>query len=122
MSLTEHDHQVTLMKWAALQTKTLPELALLFAVPNGGHRHPATGAKLKAEGVKPGVPDLWLPVPRNLFHGLVIELKTELKSSKVSAVQDWWLNALSNQGYKAVVCKGWDTARNEILDYLAGRA
>ena len=122
MSLTEHYHQVTLMKWAALQTTTLPELALLFAVPNGGHRHPATGAKLKAEGVKPGVPDLWLPVPRNLFHGLVIELKTELKSSKVSAVQEWWLAALGNQGYKAVVCKGWDTARNEILDYLAGKA
>ncbi len=84
------------MKWAALQTTTLPELALLFAVPNGGHRHPATGAKLKAEGVKPGVPDLWLPVPRNLFHGLVIELKTELKSSKVSAAQEWWINSLNN--------------------------
>lgn len=116
--MTEHEHQVTLMKWAALQSKALPDLELLFAVPNGGHRHPATGAKLKAEGVKPGVPDLFLPVPRHGFHGLWLELKTELKASKVSAVQDWWLNSLSNQGYKTVVCKGWDSARNEILEYL----
>ncbi len=118
MTTTEHDHQVNLMSWAAMQTKALPELNLLFAIPNGGHRHPATGAKLKAEGVKAGVPDIALMVAKKGYHGLFIELKTEKKSSKLSDVQINWLNALTEQGYKAVECRGWNDARNTILDYL----
>lgn len=116
--MSEHDHQVNLMSWAAMQTKALPELKLLFAIPNGGNRHQATGAKLKAEGVKKGVPDLALMVAKKGFHGLFIELKTEDKKSKLSVEQQHWLTALTAQGYKAVECRGWDEARNTILDYL----
>lgn len=114
----EHAHQVSLMTWAALQTNVLPELNLLFAIPNGGHRSEITGAKLKAEGVKKGVPDLALMVAKKGFHGLFIELKTEDKKSKLSVEQQHWLDALTAQGYKAVECRGWDEARNTILDYL----
>ena len=116
--MTEHDHQVALMLWAAMQTKVLPELKLLFAIPNGGHRHPATGAKLKSEGVKPGVPDLALMVAKKGFHGLFIELKTTKASSKLSEHQIHWINALTAEGYQAVECRGWDDARNTILEYL----
>ncbi len=61
---TEHVEQVSLMRWAALTKRRRPELALLYAIPNGGDRHKAVAAKLSAEGVKSGVPDLCLPVPR----------------------------------------------------------
>ena len=71
----EHKIQVALCQWlAAVHTV---EYALTFAVPNGGHRHVAVAAKLKAEGVKRGVPDLFMAVPRGDKHGLFIELKTE---------------------------------------------
>jgi hypothetical protein len=47
----------------------------LFAVPNGGKRSPITAAILKALGVKPGVPDLVLPIAAAPYGGLYIELK-----------------------------------------------
>ena len=61
MKLTEHRIQAGLFKWFKLASARHPELALLFAIPNGGARDPITGAMLKAEGVKRGVPDLFLP-------------------------------------------------------------
>lgn len=78
--MTEHEEQKALIEWSAWMSNARPELSLMFAVPNGGDRHPAVAAKLKAEGVKAGVPDIFLPVPRNGYHGLFIELK-ELKGA-----------------------------------------
>ena len=54
----EHVEQAALFRWAEFARARLPELTLLHAIPNGGHRHKATAARLKAEGVKRGVPDL----------------------------------------------------------------
>lgn len=54
--LNEANEQTALFHWAAFAAKhEHPELALMFAVPNGGHRHPVVAAKLKAQGVKAGV-------------------------------------------------------------------
>jgi hypothetical protein len=74
--MTEHDEQVALSRWVTLLQPRHPELALLHAIPNGGHRHKAVAVRLKAEGVKRGVPDLCLPVPRGGHHGLYLEMKT----------------------------------------------
>lgn len=38
-------------------------------------RDKATAVALKRQGVKAGVPDICLPVARNGYHGLHIELK-----------------------------------------------
>lgn len=115
----EHFEQVRLFTWVKAQVKRTPELALLFAIPNGGQRHPAVAAKLKAEGVKPGVPDLCLPVARGKFHGLFIELKAP--GGKAADSQKWWLNALGHQGYCAHLCIGWESARKVIEAYLDER-
>jgi hypothetical protein len=117
-TMTEHDEQVNLMQWAAHATCAHPELHLLYAIPNGGQRHKVTAAKLKAEGVKSGVPDLHLPVPRGTFAGLYIELKRR-KGGVVSPEQREWLNNLEAHGYRTYVCKGWESARDAILEYLA---
>jgi len=113
----EHVEQVALMRWAMFARARFPELVLLYAVPNGGHRHKATAARLKAEGVRRGVPDVCLPVARSGAHGLYIELKTE--RGKATFEQLGWIRALRRQGYVAEVCHGWESARSMIEHYLA---
>lgn len=116
---TEHEEQVALFQWVRVAAGSRPALNLLYAIPNGGHRHKAVAAKLAAEGVKPGVPDLCLPVARGEFHGLYIELK-RAKGGTVSAGQKAWLGDLSAEGYCAMRCNGWDEARQALTTYLDG--
>lgn len=116
--MSEHDEQVALFEWAALCTGRWPEIELLHAIPNGGHRHVAVARKMKAEGVKAGVPDLCLPVARGGYHGLYIELKHGRNT--VTAEQEEWLNALSDQGYYAATAYEFDGASEMIEAYLNG--
>lgn len=112
---TEHQEQVVVIDWFDMQ---YPALAgRLFAVPNGGHRHKAVAAQLKAEGVRAGVPDLWLPIPCHGFHGLIIEMKRR-RGGQASTEQTGWLNFLDVHGYLAVLCAGADPAMQTIKDYL----
>ena len=94
----------------------IPALRLLHAIPNGGKRDKATAARLKAEGVKPGVPDLFLPVPSGAHHGCYIELKAGRNT--ISDYQEEWIDALRAQGYFVDVCWGWQSAARVIAEYL----
>jgi hypothetical protein len=114
---TEHGHQVALFLWSAVAKQWLPELDLMFAIPNGGERAKPVAARLKAEGVKRGVPDIFLPVPMGNAHGLFIELKKP-KVGRVSDRQTQWASNLINKGYPVSVCYGWKEARDDLLDYL----
>lgn len=114
----EHQEQVTLFAWARLEESRFPELSLLFAVPNGGARNVVTGQRLKQEGVKRGVPDVWLPVARCGYHGLVIELKAG--KGRPTAEQKAWLKALAAQGWLTQVCVGFEAARDVLVRYLDG--
>ena len=71
---------------------------------------------MKAEGLKAGVPDLCLPVARQGYHGLYIEMK--YGRNKPTAKQKWWLEKLAEQGYKTIVCWGADEAIAVLEDYL----
>jgi hypothetical protein len=93
-----------------------PELGMLYAIPNGGDRHPVVAAKMKAEGVRAGVPDYCLPVARGGYHGLYIELKTP--TGYPSREQRAWIAALREQGYRAEVCRGWEAAWDVIREYM----
>lgn len=118
----EHFEQVALFIWAdsAGARAKHPELEMLFAVPNGGHRHKATAGKLKAEGVRRGVPDLMLDVSRGGFHGFRGELKAE--GGAMSIDQRAWRDRYKAHGYYHVVAVGWEAMRDEILGYLELRA
>ena len=111
----ETDEQQALFNWAKISG--IPDIDLLHAIPNGGHRNKATAGRLKAEGVKRGVPDIFLPVPKNGYHGLYIELKRQ-KGGKLSVEQKEWCNRLFQNGYKVFVAEGWVEAREAILEYL----
>ena len=112
----EHAEQAALFRWVRFRVQRWPELELLHAIPNGGDRHPAVAAKLKAEGVRRGVPDICLPVPRGLWHGLYIELKAGTNGA--SPEQRQWISALREQGFRAEVCRGWEAAARLIAEHL----
>ena len=90
----EEIEQTCLFRWAALESGAHPELALLHAIPNGGKRSKSEAARMKAAGVKPGVPDMFLPVAREGCHGLYIELKRR-DGGRVSPEQTAWMDALA---------------------------
>lgn len=117
---TESVEQISLFRWAAYQANAHPELRWLYHVPNGGHRSKATAGRLKAEGVKAGVPDIVLPEPCGIYHGLYIEMK-RLRGSGATDKQSEWLEHLAERGYRTAVCRGWEAAAKEILSYLALR-
>ncbi len=98
----------------------MPEVAdLIFHVPNGGHRVKAVAAKLKAQGVKAGIPDLVLPMARGGFFGLYIEFKaTPPNDAAISASQHERIRKLNAQGYLAVVCRGHFDTIEQIRAYL----
>lgn len=110
----EHQHQKALIQWFDAQYQA--HRGRLLAIPNGGARHPAVAGKMKAEGVRAGVPDLFLPVPKGGLHGLWVELKAP--TGRPTPQQLGWLDYLASQGYAAVLCKGWEAARDTIRDYL----
>ena len=120
--VSESVEQMCLFRWAAYSMGAMPELEWLYHIPNGGKRDITTAKRLKAEGVKAGVPDVCLPIPRGVYHGLYIELKAG--KNKTTDNQDKWLTALEGNGYLTAVCYGWEEASKVITEYLknGGRA
>ena len=115
---SEAQHQAYVIKWSQQPSirRQWPELALLHHIPNGGTRDPIEAKHLKQQGVKSGVPDLCLPVPRGQYHGLYIEMKTE--SGHTSDAQEWWGERLQAQGYVWRVCHGWQAAVAALEWYM----
>lgn len=77
-------------------------------VPNGGMRNKAVAGKLKAQGVKSGVPDVLVFSPPPNFpgsRGVAIELK-RVKGGTLSTEQKNWLDNLANLGWIAQCCNG----------------
>jgi len=125
---TEDAEQAALFRMAALHVGKYPELALLFAIPNGSYKSPAARRLFQSTGLRSGVPDVFLPAPRVLmigglpFHsaGFFIELK-RTTGGVVSPAQSEWIAALTRAGYQAGVFKGWEAAWTAIVAYLEGK-
>lgn len=120
----EKHSQEALFNWAALAIGRHPELATLFAIPNAGGFTGGFKANLlrvmamKREGVKPGVPDVCLPVARGGYHALYIEMKRE-NDGTLSADQRDWAKRLALYGNKVVVAHGFDEAKTVLEEYLS---
>lgn len=118
---SEHSQQAALFCWAQQNFNRYPELKYMFAIPNGEARSIITGARLKAAGVKPGVPDIMLPVMISrgpiIIPGLFIELKREI-GGFLSKEQCQFFAYLRQVGYRCEECHGWQEAVKVIEDYL----
>lgn len=90
--------------------------AAILAVPNGGHRHKATAAKLKREGVRAGVPDILVLEPRPCYAGLCIEMKR--RGNKPTALQLAWHEKLRRRTYRVEVCYSAEEAFAVLSNYL----
>jgi hypothetical protein len=112
----ERPHQVALIKWVRAVKDTYPALKLLYAVPNGGKRNLRVARKLKAEGVLVGVADLCLPAARRGYHGLYIEMKSEVGGA--TKEQKEFLRGVSGEGYCAVIAHGADEAKATLAWYI----
>lgn len=123
---SEASEQIALFMWAAqpIVLESYPELKWMFHIPNGGFRYKGEAGKLRAMGVKAGVSDICLPIKRHEFAGLWIELKAHPKKDrkkphrKASTEQDIWIEFFRGQGFGAMICVGWEHARDTIVSYL----
>ena len=121
---TEAQEQAFLFDWIDANSSRVFALRWAFHPANGEYRHPATAAKLKTMGVRPGVPDILLPYHvydagvDKLYTGLAIELKRSDHSNKPTPEQEQWLLWLDSQDWRCVVCYGAQEAIGVIREYL----
>lgn len=87
---------------------------------NEGLRSLRTASRLKNEGLRPGLPDYQIPVQRDGYGSLWIELK-RLHGGRVQDTQHAMIDMLRRAGNRAEVCRGAKEAIDLITDYL-GRA
>lgn len=113
------EQQALFQWWHLVGSKLCPDTPapVMYAIPNGGRRDAITGARLKAEGVLAGVPDIFLAVPAHGYAGLYIELKRR-NGGRVSPAQKLIMQRLRSHGYACVVCHGCEAAINAIQSYL----
>lgn len=134
MKHLEDQHQHALFTWARTYRVRGPGIVdpaylaeYLLAIPNGGYRKGLEAARLIGLGVKPGVSDVFMPLPRHGYHGLWIEMKKPLAafpspSAAKAAFTDnqrAWQGRMAHVGYACAVCYGWMPAQATIIAYLS---
>lgn len=110
------------------QPERLEQIKLSVWLTKEGIRHTASanGAKrsipeamtLKRMGMSAGFPDVEIPYARGCYHGMYIEMKP-VEKGKVSRAQSEWLAFLTEQGYYAQVCRGFEEAREMVNYYFS---
>ena len=113
--MSEHDEQTQLFQILALYEERYPVLKWIFAIPNGGKRHPATAVKMKAEGVRRGIPDICVPYPVDEWAGCYVEMK--FGKGRLTKEQQEFIEAFQPT-HKIYVCYSAVEAANAIGKYL----
>lgn len=108
--MSEHDEQVAVVEYCDLMGHPV------YHIPNESKRSPAAAARLKAEGMRPGIPDLCIPVAKGEYHSLYIEMKSP--GGKPTAEQVAWIHRLRAEGMCAYVCAGAANAIALIERYM----
>lgn len=123
---TEHGHQAALFCWAVDSVGKYPCLEFMFAIPNGFYGDSGQKGKMKAEGLRSGVPDVMLPYAMNQFvsgfksySGLFIEMK--VKKNIADANQIKYIDYLRSAGYYVAICYSWEEARDTLIKYMEGK-
>mgnify|MGYP003143062637 FL=1 len=119
--MSESTEQQALIQWADLYAVEVPELRLLYAIPNqggAGKQAIIRGQRMRKEGMKKGVPDLCLPVRRGAWNALYIEMK-DVATGRLSPAQLDWMYMLTDAGNCCCVAHGFEAGRHALQEYLA---
>jgi len=108
----EAAEQAALVQWVRL---AYPKI-MIVASANGGSRNMLEAKNLKRTGVTAGWPDLFIACARGKYHGMFIEMKS--KKGRLTKLQKDCLEYLNEQNYYAVVCYGFEPAKEMIRHYL----
>lgn len=140
---TEFGEQSALFCWASMREtrEAFPDAFKLYANNNNaGLGDAVRGARAKMAGVRSGVADVFLPVPRHGRAGLYIELKIDPehpqnqrvskttgkplapKRGELSDEQIAFGRQVQADGFGWVCCHGWKAAADVIRQYLAPSA
>lgn len=111
--IQETDLQQQVFNWLAYQYPALNRR--IYAIPNGGLRNKVVAAKLKREGVKPGVYDIFCSVPAGGWHGMYMEMK--VGRNTLSEEQKAFKKA-NEQDYYFCTCYTLEAAMEEFNNYL----
>ena len=124
----ESDNQKSFFKWwrASHAAFNVPQ-CLVFAIPNGSAlgtgkedwqvlQRVIRGRRLIAEGLTPGVLDIFVSVAFGGFHGCYVEMKK--KGGEMNPQQVIFKAAAEAWGYKTVVCYSDREAIDAVTTYL----
>lgn len=88
----------------------------MFAIPNGGSRNILEAKNLKRQGVKAGIADVILLIPRKGFASLCMEFKTA--TGRQSDEQKEFQRQAEACGSKYVIVRSVASAIETVKDYL----
>jgi hypothetical protein len=109
MNQDEHKLQVAICKYLDLCGYEF------FAIPNGGLRNIKVASKLKQEGVKAGVADLFVALSNGKYHGLFIEVK--VGKNRQQPNQKIFEQKVLENGYQYKVVRSIDEMVAVIREY-----
>ncbi|HDL7460334.1 TPA: VRR-NUC domain-containing protein [Yersinia enterocolitica] len=113
----ETEEQAALIAWA--DKTVIDGICIgdyLIHIPNEGKRGPKAARDAKRLGLRKGVPDLFLALPRGGYTGLWIEMKS--KSGKLSPEQKDWIKKLKEQKYDVEHCICFEQALGKVINYI----
>lgn len=110
---TEFQESLTLWDWIKLN-----KLAkYCFHIPNEAKRSAYTGNRLKKIGLRPGVSDYFIGIPKGEWAGMFLEMKAG--KNKPTKLQEQFMEDMAEQGYYCVWVTGFDNAKQCIERYLS---
>jgi Fe-S cluster assembly iron-binding protein IscA len=107
--------QASYFSWAKLH----PEARRAYAIPNAAKRSVRLAAMMKAEGLRKGVLDVHLPIPRGGCAGLWIEFKCG--NNDLTPEQKAEAEQLAKDGFAVYACWGSIVAIELTCQYLDGK-
>lgn len=112
----EHENQAAFFDLLRVNEGKYPFLKWIYAVPNAALRGKRERSRILAEGLKAGVSDVCVPIPRKGFHGAYMEFK--FGKNTVQANQKEFMEFVTAQGYTTVVVYSWTAAQEWLEGYL----
>lgn len=118
--MKEDSELIKFFDWVRLNEKFDPRFCTIYHIANERRTSMRTGKIFKQKGVRPGVPDVCVPIPSGMYPGLYIEFK--VRPNVLSDSQKAFITALLKLGFLVVIAWSADEAIQIVTEYLASPA